>query len=39
MSSIEAVATKRGGTLGAYRWDGEQQLSGDKFVYVVQGPD
>jgi hypothetical protein len=23
----------------AYRWDGEQQLSGGMFVYVVKGPD
>jgi len=31
-----SVAAKRGGKLVAYRWDGEQQLSGDKFVYVVK---
>jgi len=34
-----SVAAKQGGKLVAYRWDGERQLSDDKFVYVVKGPD
>ena len=34
-----SVAAKSGGKLVAYRWDGEQQLSGGKFVYVVKSPD
>ncbi len=29
-----SVAAKSGGKLVAYRWDGEQALSNDKFVYV-----
>ncbi len=29
-----SVGAKSGGKLVAYRWDGEQQLSNDKFVYV-----
>ena len=33
-----SVAASRGGKLVAYRWDGEQQLSQDKFVYVVREP-
>jgi Calcineurin-like phosphoesterase len=34
-----SVAAKSGGKLVAYRWDGEQRLSNDKFVYVVKGPE
>jgi hypothetical protein len=34
-----SVAAKQGGKLVAYRWDGEQRLGDDKFVYVVKGPD
>lgn len=34
-----SVAASSGGKLVAYRWDGEQQLSDEKFVYVVKGPD
>ena len=33
-----SVAAKSGGRLVAYRWDGEQQLSKDKFVFVSRGP-
>ena len=31
-----SVAAKQGGKLVAYRWDGEQQLSDDKFVFVAR---
>ena len=34
-----SVAAPKGGKLVAYRWDGEQRLSEDKFVYVVKGQD
>jgi len=34
-----SVAAKRGGKLVAYRWDGEQELSNDKFVFVEKGPE
>jgi len=34
-----SVAAENGGKLVAYRWDGEQQLSDDKFLFVVKGPD
>ena len=30
-----SVAARSGGKLAAYRWDGEQRLSEDKFVHVV----
>ncbi len=33
-----SVAAKDGGKLVAYRWDGELQLSDQKFVYVVKDP-
>jgi len=33
-----SVAGKSGGKLVAYRWDGEQALSNDKFVYVETAP-
>ncbi len=33
-----SVAASKGGKLVAYRWDGEQQLSADKFKYVVREP-
>jgi hypothetical protein len=29
-----SVASKSGGKLVAYRWDGEQELSNEKFVFV-----
>ena len=34
-----SVAAKQGGKLVAYRWDGEQTLSDDKFVYVIKEPE
>lgn len=34
-----SVAARTGGKLVAYRWDGEQVLSDDKFVYVSKDPD
>jgi hypothetical protein len=33
-----SVAAEGGGKLVAYRWDGEQALSNDKFVYVERDP-
>jgi hypothetical protein len=33
-----SVAAEGGGKLVAYRWDGEQQLSNDKFVFVAREP-
>jgi hypothetical protein len=33
-----SVAAKVGGLLVAYRWDGEQALSDDKFVWVTRHP-
>jgi hypothetical protein len=33
-----SVASSEGGKLVAYRWDGEQALSNDKFVYVSRVP-
>ena len=33
-----SVAAEGGGKLVAYRWDGEQALSNDKFVYVARDP-
>jgi hypothetical protein len=33
-----SVAAEGGGKLVAYRWDGEQALSNDKFVYVQRQP-
>ena len=33
-----SVAASSGGKLVAYQWDGEQQLSQEKFVYVVREP-
>lgn len=33
-----SVAAKSGGKLVSYRWDGEQTLNQDKFVYVSNGP-
>jgi hypothetical protein len=34
-----SVAAKSGGKLVAYRWDGEQTLSAEKFVYVERRPE
>ena len=34
-----SVAAKSGGKLVAYRWDGEQRLDNDKFVFVEKGPE
>lgn len=31
-----SVAASKGGKLVAYRWDGEQRLNSDKFVYVAR---
>ena len=33
-----SVAAQRGGKLVAYRWDGEQKLNKEKFVYVTRLP-
>ena len=33
-----SVAAKSGGKLVAYRWDGEQELSDDKIVFVEKSP-
>ena len=33
-----SVDTRNGGKLVSYRWDGEQQLSKEKFVYVTREP-
>ena len=33
-----SVAAKNGGKLVAYRWDGEERLSNDKFVSVTRAP-
>ena len=33
-----SVAAKSGGKLVAYRWDGEQRLDNDNFVFVEKGP-
>ncbi|MCH8135435.1 MAG: hypothetical protein IIB77_05595 [Proteobacteria bacterium] len=34
-----SVAARSGGRLVAYRWDGEQQLSKDKFEFVLRAAD
>jgi hypothetical protein len=34
-----SVAAENGGKLVAYRWDGEQRLNADRFVYVTRQPD
>jgi hypothetical protein len=34
-----SVASSRGGKLMAYRWDGEQALSAEKFVWVMRDED
>ena len=33
-----SVASEEGGKLVAYRWDGEQQLRNDKFIWVERLP-
>ncbi len=34
IACVDFSVAKGGGKLVAYRWDGEQELSGDKFVWV-----
>jgi hypothetical protein len=33
-----SIAAEGGGKLVAYRWEGEQELSEEKFVFVESGP-